>query len=217
MKKNLSVVLIFSVCFLFTVNIFSEEYKSDFIFTEETPLVLFDFDNRSAINNVNGQSGVFDSDGEDPDSFCKIGYSKDTELHKKGFNGKISYDVDSTKPAYNGWWTKLENINLSKFEALSITIKGDKENGFSEIFKIELKSKNKKMDYVLEGITDEWGKIIIPFKDFEGDIEYSQMNEFVIVFEDWRIEAKTGVYYIDDISFVPKGKTKVKYSQVIQK
>jgi len=223
MKEISKKVVIFIMIFMFICNIIqlsSIEYKQNDSFSEKKPFILFDFDNRKSMSNVGGQAGIFDFDADDPEAYCRIGTSKDEDLNKDGFYMKISYDVDSTKPAFNGWWTKLNNSDLSKFDAVSFQIKGDKEKGFSDIFKIELKDKSKKIEAIVEGITDEWSTIIIPFYEFEGDIEgvdWSSMKELVIVFEDWRLKQKEGRYYIDDISFIPKTKEKVTYKEIIKK
>jgi hypothetical protein len=215
MKKIVTFVLVtilFAMSYVNAVN-----YKTTDAFTVTTPFVLFDFDDRQPMSSVSGQSGIFDFDPNDAEAFCRVGYIKDEDLHKNGHHMKISYDVESSKPCFNGWWTKLNGADLSKFDAVAITIKGDPEKGFSDFFKIELKDKERKVEYILEDITDKWKQIIVPFADFDGDIasmDWKKMNEFVIVFEDWRLKTKSGRYIIDDISFVPKKGEKVPFSDV---
>ena len=127
--------------------------------------------------------------------------------------------MDSPKTAFNGLWTKLNGINLKNFGAISITIKGDSKKKFNPFFKIELKTKKSKITANIEDITDKWQKIVIPFEDFEGDIDefdFSKLDEFTMVFEDWKFQEKVGAYYIDDISFMPKKGKKVKFKDILK-
>ena len=189
-------------------------------YSTNDPFVLFNFNDRKPMSSISGQSGIFDFDPDDAEAYCRVGYAQDEGLHKDGYHMKLSYDVNSAKPAFNGWWTKLNGIDLSKFEAISITIKGDAEKGFSDFFKIELKDKNRKIEYILEDVSDKWKQITIPFSEFEGDVtamDWASMNEFVIVFEDWRMKTKEGRYLIDDIFFVPKKGEKVSLDEIIKR
>lgn len=214
MKK---IVLLFMVLLL-TFSLNALTYKPTDTFNTSTPFVLFNFDDRQPMSAVSGQSGIFDFDPSDAEAYCRAGYLKDDTLHKNaGYHLRISYDVESAKPAFNGWWTKLNGLDLSAYEAISFTIKGDAEKGFSDFFKIELKDKDRKIECIIEDITDQWKQITVPFTAFDGDIEsmnWKKMTEFVIVFEDWRLKTKTGRYFIDDISFVPKKGTNITFKDM---
>jgi hypothetical protein len=215
MKKIVTVVIITMLFSMIYVNAVS--YKTTDAFTTTAPFVLFDFDDRQPMSTVSGQSGIFDFDPNDAEAYCRVGFIKDEDLHKTGYHMRVSYDVNSSKPSFNGWWTKLNGADLSKCDALSITIKGDPEKGFSDFFKIELKDKERKIEYIVEDVTDKWKQIVIPFTDFDGDIasmDWKKMNEFVIVFEDWRLKTKEGRYIIDDISFVPKKGEKITFGDI---
>jgi hypothetical protein len=199
--------------------IFSQKYKPEDVFTEEKPLILFNFDAQGNFNNLGGQWGCFDANPNDREAYIRTRFIKDNDLHKQGYYLKVMYDVESSQPAFNGIWTKLLGADLSKFYAVQLTIKGDKEANFSDFFKIELKDKKTKIEGFVDGITSEWKKITVPFDQFEGDIESLDMknlDEFVIVFEDWRFNQKTGAYYIDDICFIPKKGEKVKFSDIMK-
>jgi hypothetical protein len=207
-------VLILSV----SAYVIPESYTPDYSFSNTKPYVLFDFDNRKPMNSAGGQSGVFDFDPNNADAYCRVAFIRDEDLHKNGNYMKITYDVASEKPAFNGWWTKLNGMDLSRFDAISITIRGDVERDFSEFFRIEIKDKNKKVGALVENISDVWKKIVIPFRSFEGDvteIDWKSINEFVIVFEDWRLKVREGRYFIDDISFVPKKGEMISFSELV--
>ncbi len=219
MLKQLS--FIFVLIFLCSITIGqAAKYKPGDTFTEKKPFILFDFDKKSPMNNVSGQFGVFNANPKDTESSIRFRYKKDKDLHKKGYNLYIKYDVDSSQSAFNGIWTKLNGLDLSKYKAFSISIKGDKKKGFNDFFKIELKTKKDKIESSVEGITYKWQKIVIPFEEFEGvikEFDFSNLDEFNIVFEDWKFKKKEGAYFIDDISFIPKKGKKVKFSDMMRK
>lgn len=201
MKKSIIFLLIGLTCL--NIGIFSKNINK--MKTTKEKLVLINFDNRARVNSLDRQIGVFDGNPEDSEAYCRMGFAKDLDLNKEGYVMKLSYDVDSTKPAFNGFWTKLNEADLSEYKAIKIIIKGDTEKGFSDFFKIELKDKNKKIECIVENISDQWKTIIIPFDEFDGDIEdldWQKINELVIVFEDWRFKIKRGMYYIDEIAFL---------------
>ncbi|MBN1898224.1 MAG: hypothetical protein JW827_05575 [Spirochaetes bacterium] len=206
--------------FLFLGPLSAQPYQEDDEFTAQKPFILFHFNKKENINSVNGGYGAFDLNPHDLDAYCRLSYKRDNDLHKQGYHLRVSYDVESDEPAFNGFWTKLQGIDLSKFEAISLKIKGVKEKGFSDFFKIELKDKSIKIETDIENITSGWQTIIIPFKNFQGDLEdfdFSSLNEFTMVFEDWRLKKKVGRYYIDDISFIPEKGVAVEFGDIIKK
>jgi hypothetical protein len=218
--RNLWIIILSIVSLtLLTLAVNAAPYKADDTFTDTKPLVLLDFDNKKVqMNNVGGAWGGFDANPADKEAFIRTKYLKDTDLHKSGYVLKVIYDVDSSQSAFNGIWTKLNNLSLKDFQAISITIKGDKEKGFSDFFKIELKDKSTKIEGAVEDISTDWKKIVLPFDQFEGDteeIDMSNLSEFTIVFEDWKFKQKTGTYYMDDISFIPKKGVTIKYSDIM--
>lgn len=218
MLKYVITLISVAALFLLPFSGQAQTYKPDDTFTDAKPLVLFNFDKKIPMNNIGGGWGAFDANPSDRDASIRTKYLKDKDLHKAGYNLKVSYDVESAQPAFNGIWTKLNNLNLKQFAAVSITIKGDKEKGFSDFFKIEIKDKSTKIEANVEDISTDWKKIVIPFDEFEGDTEEIAMDglsEFTIVFEDWKFKQKVGIYYIDDICFIPKKGVTVKYSEIM--
>ncbi len=193
-------------------------YKEDDTFTEKSPFILMDFsDFGSDINNLDGIWEVFDNPN-DNEAYIHTKYIKDVDLHKIGFYLKINYSVRPTLPAFAGILSKLNGVSLTNFQALSLTIRGDKKSKFSDTFKIEFKDGHKQISSMVEGISSEWKTIVIPFEEFSGDtigIDMSQLKEFVIVFEDWAFQQKVGAYYLDDISFIPKKGVTIKYADML--
>jgi hypothetical protein len=218
-KKGFIIFVTISALAVFLTDINAKIYKNEDVFISDGPFVLFDFDDRRPLNSLGGSAGIFDGDPRDQEACCKMDYVKDDDLHLKGFHLTLTYDVNSSRPAFNGYWIKLNGIDLSNFNAISLNIKGESGSGYSEILKIELKDNTRKIEYVLDGITDGWEKKILPFSDFEGDLsllDLRNMDEMVIVFEDWRLQKKEGKYLIDDIEFIPKKGAKIKYSELIK-
>jgi outer membrane protein OmpA-like peptidoglycan-associated protein len=206
MKNIKKTYLPLFLLFVITVWAASASYKLEESFNKSKNFVLYDFDAKTPANSLYGQSGIFDLDPNDKEASCRASYVQDDSFHNQGYFLKLSYDVNSSKPAFNGWWTKLMYADYSKLKALSISIKGDKESGFSDFFKVELKDKsNRKLEYLIEDIADQWKTFVIRFEDFEGPLDsfdWTNMNEFVIVFEDWRMKIKEGKYFVDDIIFL---------------
>lgn len=215
MKK---IFFILVLALIFTYNIYTvSSYNGNDVFTTNAPFILFDYDNRITTNTLDGSSGSFDFKPEDENAYCNIKYEKDKDLHLEGSHLCITYDVSSTETAFNGWWTKLNYVDLSEFGALSIIIKGDLSKGFSDAFKIELKNQTQIIEYIVFGISDQWQEIVIPFHNFEGDLssfKWKKVEELVIVFEDWRVWPQEGRYYIDDIKFIPLKNKIIKYKHI---
>lgn len=128
-------------------------------------------------------------------------------------------------PSSNGFWTKLKNLDASSFDHLEFDVRGDKEKGYTSVFKIELKKfKDKdrveklKGTYVVSGVGQDWKHVSIPFNSLTGVLDFANpeiwknpasafadLDEFVIVFEDRRVSKKEGVIYVDNIRFTKTG------------
>ncbi len=149
-----------------------------------------------------GEFGAWSKDPSDDTQGC---YDSFTPLIKRGTSGyalKIDYDVDSPNTAYNGIWFKLGNIDLSGYKYLALWVKGDEKKGFTKNFKIELKNAvGRRGTYYLTDIDKEWKQFVIPLEKFRGMTKFDNMEELVLVFEDWKVSAKEGTLYVDDIYF----------------
>lgn len=116
---------------------------------------------------------------------------------------KITYDVATTGPAFNGVYIKLKDMDLTPYKRISMLIKGDPGKGFTTKFKIELKNeKGQRATCVIDGITDDWQELSIPLQKFKaaGSLRgLSGMSEMDITFDDMTVDSKNGVLYIDEI------------------
>ena len=165
-------------------------------------IVIADFDSGEKPNNIGGNFGGWDKDPADFSQGCAESFDSTNRRGSKGFAMKLDYDVDSRNPAYNGFWMFLQNLDASKYDNLSFWVKGDSKEGYTTVFKVELKNAERQVGrYYVTNVTDKWQKIVIPFKDFKGITDFSNLTEFVIVFEDRIASNKKGILYLDDITF----------------
>ncbi len=162
-------------------------------------LVIADFNNGMKPNNLGGDYGAWDKDPADTTQFCEAEFSSDEKTGDSGYAMKLVYDVDSPSPAYNGFWMKLEESDLTPYETLTVSIKGDTDKGFTNKIVIELKNMQSQVGKVLLPVTGEWQEKTIPLSSFSGVKDFSSMTEFVVVFDDANSNPKTGAIYIDNI------------------
>jgi hypothetical protein len=165
-------------------------------------LIVADFDSGEKPNNIGGDFGAWSKDPTDFSQGCTESFDSVNRYGAKGFGMKLEYSVESKNPAYNGFWLFLQNLDASKYDNLAFRVKGDAKIGYTTVFKIELKNAAKQVGrYYVTNITDQWQDVVIPLKEFKGITDYSNLTEFVIVFEDRIASNKKGVIYIDDVRF----------------
>jgi hypothetical protein len=166
---------------------------------------IHDFDAASKPNRRGGDFGSWDKDPSDLSQTCTESFDSSVKHGDSGFSLRLDYDVDSPNPAYNGFWSKLNNFDATEYDSLVIWAKGDADTGFTEIFKIELKSDPQSTSrYYITDVKDEWTKHVIPLDMFSGQVDISSLSELVIVFEDRTVSVKEGAIWIDDIYFAKK-------------
>jgi len=165
-------------------------------------ILIADFDAGEKPNNVGGNFGAWDKDPADFSQGCAESFDSSNRCGSKGFSMKLEYDVDSKNPAYNGFWMFLQNMDASKYDNVAFKVKGDSKDGYTTVFKVELKNAGRQVGrYYVTSVTDKWQDIVIPLKDFKGLTDFSNLTEFIIVFEDRVASNKKGVIYLDDIRF----------------
>lgn len=164
-------------------------------------LLVDDFDRGEKPNVLGGDFGSWDKDPIDPTQKCSVTFDKANAFGGVGYSLRLDYDVDSPNPAYNGFWMKLQNTNVSTTKKLTFYVKGDAARGFTPQIKVELKNGKEVGRYLLKGITDQWQQVSIPLNSFEGINDWTAMTEFVLVFDDLTSTKKVGSILIDEIAF----------------
>lgn len=165
-------------------------------------LVVADFDSGEKPNNIGGDFGAWNKDPTDFSQGCTESFDSVNRYGSKGFGMKLDYSVESKNPAYNGFWMFLQNLDASKYDNVAFWVKGDGKIGYTTVFKVELKNAQRQVGrYYVTNVTDQWQEIVIPLKNFKGITDFSNLTEFVIVFEDRIASNKKGVIYLDDIKF----------------
>ena len=194
MIKRTFFILMFFLIGIYPV--YSQEILDEF--------VVADFNSGIKPNNIGGDFGTWDYNPDDDTQSCFMDFSPfDSRLSDGGNSIILNYDVQSPNPAFNGFWMKLEGIDISDFNRLRLWVKGDSEVDFTSRFKVELKNAlGKRAIYFVKNITDKWSEIIIDFKKTRAIKDWTNMSEFTVVFSDIVSTYKEGIIFIDDISFV---------------
>ena len=169
--------------------------------TTRSEFLIEDFDNASVTGKQN--FGTWDKDPEDTTQFCEMEIDPVNRKGDSGASLKLKYDVESTNPAFNGFWIKLPEKDYSLYSHVSVTVKGGKD-GYPSKFKIELKGKSGIGYAYVTTTSEDWTKIDVPLQSFKGLKDFKDLSELVLVFEDQTVGKKTGSLYLEDIVFETK-------------
>lgn len=162
-------------------------------------LLIDDF-SRKGKNSLGGAVNPWAYNPKDRSQGCRTRVNKEIRINEKGSSLQIIYDVDSPSQAFNGVYWELKEADLSAYSGLSFFIRGDAAKGFTSVLKLELKNNNGQTGvYMLQGITEAWQKVVIPFDDFSGITDFTSMKEFTFVFVDSEVTLKEGVLFVDDL------------------
>lgn len=176
-------------------------WHNNISFLRQGKLLINDFDKKENFNNIGGPFGSWNVFYSDTSQYCKDEFTPLETMSGKGYSLKLSYDVEAQFSAYNGFFTSLMGMDISDYKYLVFHIKGDKWAGFTTKVNLELKNKFQTGKTTVDGIMDQWKKIVIPLDHFAGINSFKEMKELVIVFSDLNVTRKVGVVYIDDIYF----------------
>jgi hypothetical protein len=169
---------------------------------EARVLKLDDFDRCIKPSLIGGDYGAWNKTEWDRSQYCNDSYTSDPRIvyDGKGCSLVLDYDVDSSGPAFNGFWMRLEKVDLTKYRHLSLAVKGDSRKGYTTRFKVEIKSiKGDIARFDVEGITSEWKEVRLPLVQIFKEGDFSEAYEFTIVFETTSVSAKIGRIYLDEI------------------
>lgn len=181
----------------------AEEKETAPTATPADVLLIDDFNDGEKPNCIGGNYGGWNRDPLDETQGCAEEFSLENHGVGNGVSVKLTYDVDSPNPAFNGFWMKLNEIDLSSYKELVFHVKGDRTLGFTTRIKVELKNSivGERGAVLIDGITEDWTRFRVPLKQFFTINDWTKMSEFVIVFDDEMATKKSGAIYIDDIYF----------------
>lgn len=125
-----------------------------------------------------------------------------------GHTGKslmLAYDV-STDTSFSGYFTRLNNADLSKYNYLSFMVKGDTGGEFCRLQLSDesesktIRAKISLWDYLPNGPDTTWKKVFIPLDAFYSLPNRESIDELAIVFEHVQSELNQSPF-IDTIYF----------------
>lgn len=134
--------------------------------------------------------------------------SRDINTYHGCFGASLRLDYNVTE-GFAGWYTKFQwsptkyDKDLSDYEEFHFWVRGGPVNGCTSTFKVEFKDGDTIGEYIVDGVNTSWQEIIINLSyDVSPQPDWRKMDEFTIVFEDWRVTEKRGTLYVDDIQFI---------------
>ncbi|RLD17355.1 MAG: hypothetical protein DRI36_04035 [Caldiserica bacterium] len=158
-------------------------------------LVIDDFDDGDLISKIGGTEGTWNCNPQDKSQFCKMYFSKDTPTGD-GYSIRLRYDIDSPitydseypNIAFNGFYIKLNGLDISGFDYLGVNLKGTTPQ-----VKMEVKFEDGNFEkFIIRGIKRFWDKYYVYLK------RKGRVKEIVFVF-DKDTPIREGVLYIDNI------------------
>ena len=176
-------------------------------------LILDNFDKMIQNNLLGKKTGVWVSDASAglQTSFVSSEYGHslciDYDISEQKSSFSPIQDKVSTQYSYNlpfqtlaVYHTGIES-DLKKYKYMVISIRGDKNKGFSRTLPVELRDSSwRSFKYIMEGITEKWQKFMIPLDLFQYT-DMAKLQDLIFVF-DQTLTRKTGCFYFDDIIFV---------------
>ncbi len=158
------------------------------------------FNSSSKHNSLGGFTGTFGGTG----GFCLESYQKGSAFGSGEDGGNILKLVYNVNNGYAGYYSKLNDADLTKYRRVTFAVKGAKGG---EVFEIELgdgtvSSKVDIRDYLPYGASTTWQKVAIPFKAFTEVKNWKKMKgNFAIVFEQYLGTPTNSTLYVDSINF----------------
>ncbi len=131
-----------------------------------------------------------------------------TEEPRRGSFGKAQRMEWKTAGGWCGWYTLLDGLDASGYNAITFWVKGRDGNERFDIGLADSKMQDLEIDakyagavnFFIEGgsITKEWKKVRIPLARLGADINASSLGSLVFWFR-YEIPGETALVYVDDI------------------
>jgi len=164
-------------------------------------LPVDDFNDGAKPNLLGGDMGVFTSEDG---SACMSKYidSSSMVLGGWGYSMQLDYDILYGN-SFAGYWTALNNADLSAYNALEFWIRGASGGERFTFYLKDYYGNESKLDiasYLPGGVTTSWQKATVPLSNFNQIVSWNEMDSFVIIFEG-AINSGSGTIYLDNVSF----------------
>ncbi len=122
---------------------------------------------------------------------------------------KLEYDFSDSSEKIKSIALDLPVINLSDYDTLEFSLRGDKLKGFNSLIKIELESKRReKKDFYLRGVQSNWKIFKFPISELIPLSSFSDLSRISFIIEGWNAETEKGRIFIDRIIFTKEEKVK---------
>lgn len=173
----------------------------------------------TAPNALGGVTGAWQGDPTNP--AVRSDVSSDSETPRgRGRSLRVDYQIQSPREhtyipsdfskyrpveihgeGFCGYYSLLPEVDARRFRYLTFWVKGDPVQGFTHTFKVELKDPTTTASHLVEGVTDRWQRIVIPFTALGALKDWSQLREFTIVFDHASVTRPSGSLLIDELAF----------------
>jgi hypothetical protein len=121
----------------------------------------------------------------------------------------LRYDLGTSSEAPVGFRIDLPSIDASSFDHLALWVKGDAVAGFDSEFQVGFKRPDPGHPGLQEtgtapvsGVTAEWQRIVIPLGRMAGIRDWSELRQFIIVFDPRRTTRRSGAFYLGSVSLL---------------
>lgn len=187
--------------------------------------LISDFNGPSLINVLGGESGTWSKDPDDKDQSIAASLDDNTRHGDKGSSLKLEYNVNSSSgDAANGFWTQLRDYDATPYDHFEFWVCPDNAKAATTVFKVEFKKVLKDAEghdetaqgsYIVKDIKPGWQKVSIPLNVMNGILDWHEIREFVITFEQRRVDNPAGTLYFDDFAFVKTGDPGPKITDIV--
>ncbi|MFP4472899.1 MAG: hypothetical protein ACLFPX_03385 [Candidatus Omnitrophota bacterium] len=114
---------------------------------------------------------------------------------------RVRYNIGHPYPQVKTFVLPVGDIDGGRYGQLEFRARGG-EYGNPGIVRIEVRNARRETASVMvSGISERWGKQQIPFAEFEGLTDWSQIREIKFILESWNAEKDRGELLIDDVCF----------------
>jgi len=137
-------------------------------------------------------------------SYTVITKVPDTRPGSKGYALRIEFNKSG---GWCGWYTLLNGIDVSRHNALTFWVKGEKGGERFDIGFADARMQDLEIDAVYagpilaflpDGVTTDWQKVKVPLAGLKTDLDMTRMGSLVFWF---RYEG-SGAIHLDDVAFV---------------